>query len=318
MEYGHEGSAEVVKSLQHIDFEVSRKAVQAKLGGEFDYENFVDEVSSIVNEVKGIRSTLETELQNYKIIIPSDIGLDEEEMSNYSYFRQKLANCDLRLLVNLERMAQLPSAIDEIKARYRIPISFKSIQQLHSHSKKVHFQTPEPKELSYSPLPEAKLKRSHQKPEALLNLRTTPVEPPPDIRFTKIENKLISPEKIRMSETIFSQPPRYPREGEHRRRFSVGSSEILEQFASTEENFANNPIVFSKPNQQSGLRITTRSEAQSQYSSPQKTTQHQYNQHRFHFNDCDEDEETFRAKAPHPKSAEKIPQVQIEKEAIFE
>ncbi len=79
VEYGHEGSAEIVKSLQHIDFDVSRKAVQVKLGGDFDYENFIDDVSSIVNEIKDIRSTLESELQPYTIIIPSNIGLDDED-----------------------------------------------------------------------------------------------------------------------------------------------------------------------------------------------------------------------------------------------
>ena len=68
-----------MKSLQNIDFEVSKKTVQAKLGGEFDYENFIDDVSSIANEVRDIRATLESELEQYAIIIPSDIGFDEED-----------------------------------------------------------------------------------------------------------------------------------------------------------------------------------------------------------------------------------------------
>lgn len=94
VEHGHEGSAEIVKNLQNIDFQASKKAVLTKLGGEFDYDGFIDEVNSVTSEIRDIRSTLESDLQQYAIIIPSDIGLSEEDKRK-PFFVKRLAKITL-------------------------------------------------------------------------------------------------------------------------------------------------------------------------------------------------------------------------------
>ena len=71
-----------MKNLQNIDFQSSRRTVVSRLGGEFDYEGFVDDISDINGDIRMAFRTMEEDLAAYKVTIPTDIGLSEEEKRN--------------------------------------------------------------------------------------------------------------------------------------------------------------------------------------------------------------------------------------------
>ena len=211
-------------------------------------------------------------------------------------------------------MTQLPSVIDEIKARYRIPT--KPPLQQYPQSKNQLRQSQNHVDHHYVDQysgSEVKFKRSRQKPEALLNIKTTPIIPPPDIKFTKMEVKQLSPNNGNYAETIFSNLSHQQQRMRSNKRSLSVQNDSRDESMSTIENYNSNQSNINRTTQQAGLRILTNLEAQSQYSSPQKTAQNQYNQQRICFDECNGDEETFRMKVPRPRSEEKIPKVQNEK-----
>ena len=82
VENGPDAAEEIVKSLKNIDLINSNKVVMNKLGGEFDYEEFVDEVNTTASSVKKIFDSMNEELEIYKIEIPDPLTMNENDKSN--------------------------------------------------------------------------------------------------------------------------------------------------------------------------------------------------------------------------------------------
>lgn len=217
--------------------------------------------------------------------------------------------------------SQIPSVIDEIKARYRIPKRMPAPQyipeqnELRSVPRSQVIQE-EPQSTIYSqrenvqPLFGVKSKRLHQKPEALLNLKTKPVEPPPDIKFTKVEVRPQSANKTNnYADTIFtsSQPVKKPQQKEIHARGSPGGSEVdIEEEEDdadmpTKENFKQQAPTRAERTTQSGFRTN----ANQQRETPQRSTQPQFKSQKVHFDEVDDERDPTRVLISSAKKEER-------------
>lgn len=79
VESNPETAEEVIKQIRTIDYVNSRAIVMNKLGGEFDYDQFNDEVSNITQELHTINNKFQEDLLNYKIHVPPAITMTEQD-----------------------------------------------------------------------------------------------------------------------------------------------------------------------------------------------------------------------------------------------
>jgi len=83
VESNPETAEEVIKQIRTIDYVNSRQIVMNKLGGEFDYDQFNEDVTNIAQEINEINSKFQEELLKFKIYVPPAIAMTPEEKGNF-------------------------------------------------------------------------------------------------------------------------------------------------------------------------------------------------------------------------------------------